>query len=134
MHARATGESDCVESGGGRIASGGQARRSVTGSALRRRMRITVISVLAAFALCLVTTASAFAFTAQEKTLVGSMYGSADPAVTAAGVLQASLDGEMDLARMLGPSFGLDEINEGIAVALAGDQGRTTILPDGPTD
>lgn len=75
-----------------------------------------------------------FAFTAQEKTLVGSMYGSADPAVTASGVLQASLDGEMDLERMLGPSFGLEEINEGIAVALAGDQGRTTILPDGPTD
>jgi S-(hydroxymethyl)glutathione dehydrogenase/alcohol dehydrogenase len=82
------------------------------------------------------TTASfdPFVFTAQEKSLVGSMYGSADPAVTAAGVLAASTAGEMDLARMLGPSFDLDQINEGIAVALAGDQGRTTILPNGPID
>lgn len=72
-----------------------------------------------------------FVFTAQEKSLVGSMYGSADPAVTATGVLAASLAGEMDLATMLGPSFDLDHINDGIQVALAGDQGRTTILPNG---
>lgn len=72
-----------------------------------------------------------FVFTAQEKTVVGSMYGSADPAVTAAGVLEASISGEINLTSMLGPSFGLDDINDGIQVALAGDQGRTTILPNG---
>jgi S-(hydroxymethyl)glutathione dehydrogenase/alcohol dehydrogenase len=70
-----------------------------------------------------------FSFTAQEKTLVGSMYGSADPAVTARSVLAASLTGEMDLGAMLGTSFDLDHINDGIATALAGDGGRTIICP-----
>ena len=75
-----------------------------------------------------------FVFTAQEKSLVGSMYGSADPAVTAASVLAASTSGEMDLASMLGLTFSLEQINEGIDAALAGNQGRTTILPNGNND
>ncbi len=70
-----------------------------------------------------------FTFTAMEKSLVGSMYGSADPAVTAVSVLDASISGEIDLKSMLGPTFSLEDINEGMKVALAGDQGRTIILP-----
>lgn len=71
-----------------------------------------------------------FTFVAQEKSVVGSMYGSADPAVTAADVIDASLAGEIDLGAMLGPSFALGDINEAIAVALEGNQGRTTVLPN----
>src|SRR5438270_2941162 len=43
----------------------GEGRRLVSGSALRRRAQISVISTLVAFAVWLVTAASAFAFTAQ---------------------------------------------------------------------
>ena len=43
----------------------GEGRRLVAGSALRRRARISVISTLVAFAVWLVTAASASAFTAQ---------------------------------------------------------------------
>src|SRR5437588_13039986 len=43
----------------------GEGRRLVPGSALRRRARIGVISTLVAFAVWLVTAASASAFTAQ---------------------------------------------------------------------
>jgi Zn-dependent alcohol dehydrogenase len=74
----------------------------------------------------------AFTFTAQEKVLVGSMYGSADPAVTAAGALSDAAAGSLDLAGLLGPSYDLDHVNDGIEVALAGNSGRTTILPNGP--
>jgi Zn-dependent alcohol dehydrogenase len=74
----------------------------------------------------------AFAFTAQEKVLVGSMYGSADPAVTATGALADVESGALELTSILGPSYDLEHVNEGIEVALAGDAGRTTILPNGP--
>jgi S-(hydroxymethyl)glutathione dehydrogenase / alcohol dehydrogenase len=73
-----------------------------------------------------------FTFTAQEKVLVGSMYGSADPAVTAAEVLRDAGSGALELRSMLGPTFDLDHINDGVAAALAGDAGRVTILPNGP--
>ena len=43
----------------------GEGRQWVTGSALKRRARIGVVSSLAAFAVCLMTAASASAFTAQ---------------------------------------------------------------------
>jgi S-(hydroxymethyl)glutathione dehydrogenase / alcohol dehydrogenase len=75
----------------------------------------------------------AFTFTAQEKILVGSMYGSADPAVTAVGALSDAESGALELASILGPSYELDDINEAIEAALAGDAGRTTILPNGPS-
>jgi Zn-dependent alcohol dehydrogenase len=73
-----------------------------------------------------------FTFTAQEKVLVGSMYGSADPALTAAGVLRDASQGALQLRPMLGPAFDLDQINDGVAVALAGNAGRVTIHPNGP--
>jgi S-(hydroxymethyl)glutathione dehydrogenase / alcohol dehydrogenase len=73
-----------------------------------------------------------FTFTAQKKVLVGSMYGSADPALTAAGVLRDVASGALELGAILGPSFDLDHINDGVAVALAGDAGRVTIQPNGP--
>jgi Zn-dependent alcohol dehydrogenase len=60
------------------------------------------------------------------------MYGSADPALTAAGVLRDVASGALELGAILGPSFDLDHINDGVAVALAGDAGRVTIQPNGP--
>ena len=70
-------------------------------------------------------------FTAQEKVLAGSMYGSADPAVTASEVLSHVQAGALALDQMLGPEYDLDNIDEGIATALRGSEGRVLILPWG---
>ena len=70
-----------------------------------------------------------FMFTAQEKILAGSMYGSADPAVTAAEVMDQVAAGSIVLDQMLGPEYALDQIEEGIAMALRSSEGRVLILP-----
>src|SRR6267378_897775 len=66
LRARGAGESSCVIIERAEIVgSAGEGRRLVAGSALRRRARISVISTLVAFAVWLVTAASASAFSAQ---------------------------------------------------------------------
>ena len=66
---------------------------------------------------------------AQEKVLAGSMYGSADPAVTASAVLGHVESGALAVDQMLGPEYDLDHIDEGIARAVQGNEGRILILP-----
>jgi len=72
-----------------------------------------------------------FRFTAEEKVLVGSMYGSAAPAVTASEVLGHVEAGNLMLDTMVGPEYDLDHIDQGIATALLGGEGRVLILPGG---
>ncbi len=68
-------------------------------------------------------------FTRREKTLTGSMYGSADPADALPLLLEHVRAGRLDLKSLLGPSFGLDEVNEAIAASLDGTPGRVIVQP-----
>jgi S-(hydroxymethyl)glutathione dehydrogenase/alcohol dehydrogenase len=68
-------------------------------------------------------------FIVQEKVLLGSMYGSADPSATAKAVLADVERGALELGSMLGPSFALEDVNLAIEAALSGEEGRVTILP-----
>jgi S-(hydroxymethyl)glutathione dehydrogenase/alcohol dehydrogenase len=70
-------------------------------------------------------------FVTTEKTLVGSIYGSGDPPKMTERLLGYVADGTLELAGMIGPKFGLDEINQAVEVALKGRGGRTLIELDG---
>jgi S-(hydroxymethyl)glutathione dehydrogenase / alcohol dehydrogenase len=68
-------------------------------------------------------------FTRREKTLTGSMYGSADPADALPILLEHVRAGRLELKSLLGPVFGLDEVNEAIAASLDGTPGRVIVQP-----
>jgi S-(hydroxymethyl)glutathione dehydrogenase/alcohol dehydrogenase len=65
----------------------------------------------------------------REKTVVGSMYGSGEPAET----LRKLLGGQtrLDLASMIGPEFLLDEVNEAFDLARQSIAKRILVLPNG---
>jgi S-(hydroxymethyl)glutathione dehydrogenase/alcohol dehydrogenase len=69
--------------------------------------------------------------TNEEKTLTGSLYGSADPAVALPAVIGYVRAGMLDLERALGPSFPLSRANDAIEASLAGAPGRVLVTMEG---
>ena len=65
----------------------------------------------------------------REKRVVGSMYGGGEPAVTLER-LYAGPD-RLELAGMLGPRFALEDVDDAVALALAGESGRVLVVPGG---
>jgi len=66
-------------------------------------------------------------FITQEKTLVGSIYGSGDPQRMTERLLEYIADGTLLLEPMLGERFALDDINDAVECALRGDGGRALV-------
>jgi S-(hydroxymethyl)glutathione dehydrogenase / alcohol dehydrogenase len=64
-----------------------------------------------------------------EKRLTGSVYGSEPPARALPRVLSLVREGELELAGLIGPTHGLDEVNEAIEASLAGAAGRVLVAP-----
>jgi S-(hydroxymethyl)glutathione dehydrogenase/alcohol dehydrogenase len=73
-----------------------------------------------------------FDFAAREKTLTGSIYGSDDPARSLPMLLDMVGSNQVELGSMVGPTFALEDVNEGIAATLAGEPRRVLIgFPEG---
>ena len=70
-------------------------------------------------------------FNRREKLLTGTMYGSEDPAVSLPILLDHVRGGRLKLHELLGRTFPLEQVNEAIDLALAGEPGRMLILPRG---
>ena len=68
-------------------------------------------------------------FTNREKTLRGSVYGSADPADALPGLLEDVRAGRLQLAALVGPSYPLEEADEAFRASLAGAAGRVLVTP-----
>ena len=68
-------------------------------------------------------------FTRREKLLTGTMYGSEDPAVALPQLLDHVRAGRLLLRDLVGPRFGLDEVNGAVEASLAGSPGRVLVLP-----
>ncbi|HST24384.1 MAG TPA: alcohol dehydrogenase catalytic domain-containing protein [Gaiellaceae bacterium] len=68
-------------------------------------------------------------FVRRERILTGTIYGSEDPAVALPVLLDHVRGGRLDLASQLGPSFGLDQINEAVEASLSGVPGRVLVRP-----
>jgi len=68
-------------------------------------------------------------FNRREKFLTGSMYGSEDPAVALPLLVEHVRAGRLELGLLVGPSYGLDEINEAMEASLAGAAGRVLVTP-----
>jgi S-(hydroxymethyl)glutathione dehydrogenase/alcohol dehydrogenase len=72
-----------------------------------------------------------FALTAMEKTLMGSIYGTGDPAVMTGRLLGYIADGRLVLESMIGPRYDLDDINDAVDFALKGEGGRALVVSGG---
>jgi S-(hydroxymethyl)glutathione dehydrogenase/alcohol dehydrogenase len=68
-------------------------------------------------------------FIRREKRLTGTMYGSEDPAVALPILLEHLRAGRLQLRRLVGPQFGLDEIQDAIEASLEGATGRVLLRP-----
>ena len=68
-----------------------------------------------------------FDFAAREKTLTGSIYGSEDPARALPAMLDLVRSGELRLSPLVGPTFGLDEVNEAFAATMSGEPRRVLV-------
>jgi S-(hydroxymethyl)glutathione dehydrogenase/alcohol dehydrogenase len=68
-------------------------------------------------------------FNRREKWLTGTMYGSEDPAVALPILLDHVRAGRLQLRRLLGPTFPLDDVNDAIEASLAGSAGRVVVQP-----
>jgi S-(hydroxymethyl)glutathione dehydrogenase/alcohol dehydrogenase len=68
-------------------------------------------------------------FNRREKWLTGTMYGSEDPAVALPILLEHVRAGRLQLRPLLGPTFGLDDVNDAIEASLAGSAGRVVVRP-----
>jgi NDMA-dependent alcohol dehydrogenase len=66
--------------------------------------------------------------TRQEKTIVGSYYGSANPARDFPQLAGLFLNGQLDLARLVSRTYTLEQINEAYADMLHGDVARGVII------
>jgi alcohol dehydrogenase len=71
-----------------------------------------------------------FSLVAQQKTLIGSMSGSRDPRAQLERLFELVATGDLQLAPLLGGSFGLEQINEAVRASLAGAPGRVIVRPD----
>jgi S-(hydroxymethyl)glutathione dehydrogenase/alcohol dehydrogenase len=70
-----------------------------------------------------------FEFSSREKTLTGTIYGSDDPAVALPRLLDLVAAGELELASLVGPSFGLEDADAAFRASLAGEPGRVLVTP-----
>ena len=68
-------------------------------------------------------------FTVREKRLTGSLYGSDDPTRALPGILEHVAAGRLELASLLGPTYPLEQIDDAVADALAGNPKRVLVLP-----
>ncbi len=66
--------------------------------------------------------------TRQEKTVVGSYYGSAHPARDFPLLADLYLNGRLDLARLVSRTYSLEQINQAYADMLRGDGARGVII------
>jgi S-(hydroxymethyl)glutathione dehydrogenase/alcohol dehydrogenase len=66
----------------------------------------------------------------QEKTLVGSIYGSGDPKQMTSRLLEYIADGRLRLQPMLGERYELSSINEAVDDALGSTSGRALVVFD----
>ena len=65
----------------------------------------------------------------REKRLVGTVYGSADPAELLPELLAAVAAGALDLESMVGTTYPLDAVNEAVAESLGGAPRRVLVTP-----
>lgn len=72
-----------------------------------------------------------FELVAREKTLTGSIYGSADPVASLGGLLDLVAEGRLLLEPLLGTRYPLERIDEAVAEATAAAGGRVVIVPEG---
>jgi Zn-dependent alcohol dehydrogenase len=68
-------------------------------------------------------------FIRREKRLTGTMYGSEDPAVALPVLLEHVRAGGLELRPLIGPQFGLDDIQDAIEASLRGATGRVLLRP-----
>jgi S-(hydroxymethyl)glutathione dehydrogenase/alcohol dehydrogenase len=68
-------------------------------------------------------------FTNREKTLTGSVYGSADPAQALPALLEDVRAGRLELASLVGPRYPLEQADEAFRASLAGSRGRVLVTP-----
>ena len=70
-----------------------------------------------------------FDFTSREKALTGTIYGSEDPATLLPRLVDLVREGALELGAIVGPSYPLEQVNEAIADALAGNPRRVLVTP-----
>jgi len=70
-------------------------------------------------------------FSNYEKTLTGSVYGSEPPARALPRLLRLVHDGRLALEGLVGPAYGLGDVDEAFAESLAGSPGRVIVSPAG---
>lgn len=68
-------------------------------------------------------------FTNREKTLMGSVYGSADPAEALPSLLADVRAGRLELASLVGPRYSLEDADDAFKASLAGVPGRVLVTP-----
>ncbi len=68
-------------------------------------------------------------FLRREKWLTGTMYGSEDPRVALAILLEHVREGRLQLGPLVGPEYSLDDIGEAVAASLSGVAGRVLVRP-----
>jgi S-(hydroxymethyl)glutathione dehydrogenase/alcohol dehydrogenase len=68
-------------------------------------------------------------FIRREKWLTGTMYGSEDPAVALPVLLDHVRTGALELAALVGPTYGLDDVGDAVSAALSGSAGRVLVRP-----
>lgn len=64
----------------------------------------------------------------QEKRVIGSLYGSGNPVLQLPQILDLYGSGRLPLERLIGQTYGLDEINEAYRGLSTGAVGRSTIV------
>jgi S-(hydroxymethyl)glutathione dehydrogenase / alcohol dehydrogenase len=69
-------------------------------------------------------------FVTQEKTMIGSIYGSGDPQQMTDRLLDHIADGSLLLEPMIGPRYPLGEINAAVDESLRGAGGRVLVVFD----
>jgi S-(hydroxymethyl)glutathione dehydrogenase/alcohol dehydrogenase len=68
-------------------------------------------------------------FTQREKTLIGTIYGSEDPAVGLPKLIAEVERGGLALQPLVGPVFALDDAQEAVEASLAGEPKRVLVSP-----
>lgn len=65
----------------------------------------------------------------QEKSVVGSLYGSANPGVQIPRLLELHRAGRWDLGRLVGPRFPLERVGDAFDAMTSGAPGRAVLVP-----
>lgn len=65
----------------------------------------------------------------QQQRVIGSLYGSANPAVQLPQILELYRAGRLPLDRLAGAEYPLDQVNEAYAALASGSLGRATVVP-----